>query len=617
MVEKDLKNSPSKPPSSVVCGESSVVDYLNGELNLTVERAFENHLGECVECRGLLEQLAAEKGFWTDIRECLHGSPQSSENSCDYRGLADSVRWLLYDQTLPVFASTEDSGEFGWHQWMEPPLNERSIGRVHHYEILSIIGRGGMGVVFLAMDTELNRLVALKTLSPEVRFHEEARLRLFREARAIALLNHPNIISIYAFESWAGVPFIVVPYIEGGNLQDYVDKQELSIIERLEIAIQISDALSALHRAGVVHRDLKPSNVLVHRESGQILLSDFGLAIVTADPRITRGNAIAGTPHFMSPEQANGQEIDYRSDLFSLGSLIYWLLTKQLPFADRTNLGVLRKIVEQAATPMITGGDLRLNPVQHIVTSLLEKVPARRIESASVVAENLREYVRKLQERDLEPLVSPEPTRSANHKLTKLFALFCVLLVATATLGAWNRWANQSAQRNALEMADASQAVTASPFEAVTEIELENSVETFDSIPFEDLGLPLSNQERMEIVEDLKNNRRTKRWLTRLSKMPIRLIPEDVLGVVQRLEDHEKPEIRELVDVIMNKNPFELVDDTDVFGIHSDQPHKQSHLNTPSDSPNKTTNTLDPFSPSLNPFLEDSDDPIRKPQGKL
>jgi serine/threonine protein kinase len=211
-----------------------------------------------------------------------------------------------------------------------------------HYEIVSPLGAGGMGEVYLARDTQLERLVALKFLPLEIS-NDPQRLRRFtQEARAASALNHPNIAHIYELGEADGARFIAMEYVEGKSLEHKINRTPLRVADILQIAPQIADALSEAHAKGIIHRDIKASNIVLTNR-GQVKVLDFGLAKLVTDKPLpdadvstqlkTSPGIVIGTVPYMSPEQALGHDIDYRSDIFSLGIVLYEMATGRLPFS--------------------------------------------------------------------------------------------------------------------------------------------------------------------------------------------------------------------------------------------------------------------------------------------
>ena len=235
---------------------------------------------------------------------------------------------------------------------------------VSYYRILSRLGAGGMGEVYLAEDTRLGRKVALKILPPQ--FTKEAdRLRRFeQEARSASALNHPNIITIFEVGRSNETNFIVTEFIEGETLRHHIAQSKLSLIQSLDLSIQIANALAAAHTAGIIHRDIKPENVML-RPDGYVKVLDFGLAKLIEQPKDsldfqssalarakTAPGTVMGTVKYMSPEQARGLDVDLRSDIYSLGVLIYEMVTGRLPFEGETASDTIAAILHQEPPPM-------------------------------------------------------------------------------------------------------------------------------------------------------------------------------------------------------------------------------------------------------------------------
>ena len=201
------------------------------------------------------------------------------------------------------------------------------IGKtISHYKILEKLGEGGMGVVYKAEDTELKREVAIKFLPPHIAKHGEERKRFRVEAQAAAALNHPNIATIHAIEEVDDEMFIIMEYIKGQELKDKIEAGPLPIEDTLNLANQIAKGLQAAHTKGVVHRDIKSANIMLTDE-GDVKIMDFGLAKVRGGPKLTQEQSTLGTASYMSPEQTRGEEVDHRTDIFSLGVLLYEMLT--------------------------------------------------------------------------------------------------------------------------------------------------------------------------------------------------------------------------------------------------------------------------------------------------
>jgi predicted Ser/Thr protein kinase len=282
------------------------------------------------------------------------------------------------------------------------------IGKtVGHYRITAKLGAGGMGEVFLAEDTRLERKAAIKTLPAEMAADPSGRQRFVQEARAASALNHPHVCVVYDVgETADGLPFIAMEFVEGSTLDHVVTQGPLEISRVVELALQVADALDAAHSRGIVHRDIKPANISLN-ERGQVKVLDFGLAKrmptdsggqdVTQDFRQTREGYVVGTPCYMSPEQALGRDLDHRTDLFSVGIVLYELVTGQRPFTGSTFTEIVNKIVN-AQPPAIARLNYDVPPeLERITLKCLQKQPDRRYQSALELMVDLRNLARELE----------------------------------------------------------------------------------------------------------------------------------------------------------------------------------------------------------------------------
>lgn len=258
---------------------------------------------------------------------------------------------------------------------------------VAHYKILEKLGEGGMGEVFLAHDSQLKRKVALKFLPDGS--DPEALARFKREAQTAAALNHPNIITVYEVGEYEDRPYIAMAYVEGEPLNERIARGDLPAGEAIDIAIQICDGLASAHQAGVVHRDIKPANILIDRDNRAKIL-DFGLAKLGSVSKITGEISTFGTIYYMSPEQVRGEGVGPRSDLFSLGALLYELLTGELPFKGDHSAAIIYSITNEDPKPLSVYNKKLTGAIDQIVMRLLAKDPAERYESAAQVAADLR-----------------------------------------------------------------------------------------------------------------------------------------------------------------------------------------------------------------------------------
>jgi serine/threonine protein kinase len=226
------------------------------------------------------------------------------------------------------------------------------IGKtISHYKIIEKIGEGGMGVVYKAEDTRLERTVALKFLPQEYTRDAYAKERFIQEARAAAVLDHPNICTVYEIDEVDGQTFIAMAYIKGQNLKDRLKSGFLELEEALEITTQVAKGLQEAHDNGIIHRDIKPANIMI-TEKGQAKITDFGLAKLSWGVDLTKTATIMGTVAYMSPEQAKGEKIDQRTDIWSLGAVLYEMLSGEPPFKSYHDQAVLYSILNKDPAPI-------------------------------------------------------------------------------------------------------------------------------------------------------------------------------------------------------------------------------------------------------------------------
>ncbi len=239
--------------------------------------------------------------------------------------------------------------EFGF---LAPPQGPGELGRLGGYRVLKVLGQGGMGVVFLAEDLRLKRRVALKAIKPGAG-SAPARQRFLREAQATAQLKHDHVVTIYQVGEERGAPFLAMEFLQGEALDERLKHDgQLPILEALRIARETAEGLAAAHEVGLIHRDIKPGNLWLEAPRGRVKILDFGLARGgTEDVQITQSGAIVGTPAYMAPEQAQAEEVDGRADLFSLGCVLYRMVTGELPFAGKDTVSTLLAIARDDPLP--------------------------------------------------------------------------------------------------------------------------------------------------------------------------------------------------------------------------------------------------------------------------
>lgn len=274
--------------------------------------------------------------------------------------------------------------------FLQPTTRPDSLGRLEHYEVLKVLGRGAFGIVLKAFDETLHRMVAIKLMSPELAATSPARKRFLREARAAAAVRHENIVNIYGVHEQP-LPFLVMEYIPGETLHQRLEERgPLDVAEVLSLGEQIARGLAAAHATGLIHRDVKPPNILL--EAGpveRVKITDFGLARAVDDASLTQSGFVAGTPMYMAPEQARGETIDQRADLFSLGSVLYVMTAGRPPFRAPNTVAVLKRVCEDTPRPIQELIPETPEWLCQLIAKLHAKQPEDRFQSAWEVADLL------------------------------------------------------------------------------------------------------------------------------------------------------------------------------------------------------------------------------------
>ena len=440
------------------CDPNRIKLLLEDRLPHDGQTEMERHLETCGECRRQLESLAAEAGWWRDARQFLDPDSHVAGGQAflPVEGRDDRPE----RQSPPDRDSIIDELPPGV---LSPSDNPAMVGCLGPYEIAEVIGRGGMGIVLKGFDRDLNRYVAIKILAPHLATSAAARQRFAREAKAAAAVVHDHIVAIHAVDNAGRLPYLVMPFVAGQSLQERLDGTgSLELKELLRIGMQVAEGLAAAHAQGLVHRDVKPANILLENGVERVKITDFGLARAVDDASLTHSGFVAGTPQYMAPEQARGESVDQRSDLFSLGSVLYAMCTGHAPFRAETTLAVLRRICEDAPRPVRD-----VNPdvpewLAEIVEKLHAKDPGQRFQSAHEVASLMEQHLAHLQQ----PTLAPKPAmlgyrspaaRKARRRALMTWAAVGLLLLVTGLgtaavirwpgLVNWSGAADQSASR--------------------------------------------------------------------------------------------------------------------------------------------------------------------------
>jgi WD40 repeat protein len=416
-------NVSSKCPST-----ADLRGLLDGSIGDSDQAAIEAHLDQCRGCQQALEVLALGDGSLTAtlLDQAGHRTPEP--HSAYWFALKNAERALSAVGSAPP-RSSDISLAF-----LDPPEDGTYLGSLDNFKVVRVVGRGGMGVVLHATDTCLQRDVALKLLDPELSRDELARTRFCREARAAASISHENVVAVHQVhhDEDKDLPFLVMELISGESLEKKLERDgRLPLKEIVHIGMQTAAGLAAAHEKGLIHRDIKPANILMENSGQRVKLTDFGLARSVEDVRLTRSGLVAGTPLYMSPEQATGEEVDARSDLFSLGVVLYELAAGEPPFSGKTPLAVLKRVADEQPVPLRERNPDVPEWFVHIVDRLLAKKPADRFQSAREVADTLEYFWALL--KSSETLTCPKK-KAAN--LARAIAVGTAAGLLTLLLGA-------------------------------------------------------------------------------------------------------------------------------------------------------------------------------------
>jgi serine/threonine-protein kinase len=407
-------------PATTPCPDPARwADLLDGRLPADEQARLAAHLDECAACQQTVDGLTAGDAGWEAAARALDSQ---ADPDPFLRGAMDDLKGAARPPS-PAGDAAPDLG------FLDPPARPDQLGRLGPYEVLQVIGRGGMGVVLKAFDPSLNRLVAIKVLAPQWATSGAARQRFAREAEATAAVRHDHVVAIHAVAEVKGLPYLVMEYVPGISLQELLDRTgPLEVRQIVRIGMQTAAGLAAAHARGLIHRDVKPSNILLEAGLQRVKLSDFGLARAVDDASLTQSGVIAGTPQYMAPEQARGAALDHRADLFSLGSVLYALGAGRPPFRAPSTLAVLRRVCEDEPRPLRD-----VNPevpawLEEVVTRLHAKRPDDRFQSADEVSRLLERHLAHLQNPSRVPAPRPPPRPTPRRRRLLLAAALGSLL---------------------------------------------------------------------------------------------------------------------------------------------------------------------------------------------
>jgi serine/threonine protein kinase len=383
--------------------------------------SYERHLEACAACQYLLDRDdTSEDSLRTTGRRLGNPTIAPPNPSLIH------VLTRLHEErgpTGPDFAEPADL------YFLRPAERPDLLGTLGPYEVQEVIGQGGMGVVLKAYEPALHRLVAIKVMAAAVAGSATARRRFTREAQAAAAVCHENVVAVHGVHEIDGLPYLVMQYIAGESLQARLDRVgPLEPAEAVRIALQTAQGLAAAHAQGLIHRDIKPANLLLENGLARVKISDFGLARTADDIQLTQPGVVAGTPEYMAPEQARGEPVDHRADLFSLGSVLYAMCTGVPPFQGASAMAVLRQVSDAPHAPPRSRNPHVPVWLESLIDLLLGKAPGDRIPSAAEVADLLETYLSHLR---MPRTVSapPLPCPPRDHRTSK-----------PAGIWSWARW---------------------------------------------------------------------------------------------------------------------------------------------------------------------------------
>jgi serine/threonine-protein kinase len=381
------------------CNPNRLRLLLNDSLSNEQQAEVVEHLDECTECQKALETLAADSIWWERLRQVVADEPTRSVHRA---GSKDNH----------AGGEADARGDGISLEFLDKPDDPTHLGRLGSFAVTEVLGQGGFGVVLKAFDVSLNRPVAIKVLAPHLAASGAARKRFAREAQAAAAVVHEHVVPIHGVDTWKGLSYLVMSFVPGRSLQQRLDSEgPLDLKEILRIGMQTALGLAAAHAQGLVHRDIKPANILLEHGVQRVRITDFGLARAIDDASLTQSGVIAGTPPYMSPEQARGEAVDHRSDLFSLGSTLYATCAGHAPFRANSAMAVLLRIRDEQPRPI-----REVNPdipvwLAGIIEKLHAKAPEHRFQSAAEVADLLGNCLAHVQQ----PRTNPLPQQLARQ----------------------------------------------------------------------------------------------------------------------------------------------------------------------------------------------------------
>jgi eukaryotic-like serine/threonine-protein kinase len=394
-------------------------EVLVGDAPFELELEVARHLTECEKCaarmhkalsRQKTRQIIQERGQDRPLAQFISDASKLTASSATVRA-DDAVEPTLHlpkhpAKALPAEAPAQaeelkpqavPSAPASIYSFLSPPESKDELGRLGGYRITKLLGAGGMGLVFEAEDLQLQRKIALKVMRPEIASIANAHDRFLREARTMASLEHDHVVAVYQVGEERGIPFLAMPLLQGTSLDAELKKDRaISLSHALRIGVQVATGLAAAHARGLIHRDIKPANIWLETHNNhRVKLLDFGLARGHEEElQLTQSGALLGTPAYMAPEQAAGDDIDARADLFSLGVILYELTTGERPFAGRGAMAILTALALHEPRSPREVKETIPERVSEFIMQLLQKDRERRLATAQEAVKELTSLVR-------------------------------------------------------------------------------------------------------------------------------------------------------------------------------------------------------------------------------
>jgi len=373
--------------------KSDLQKFLVGGLPRGQHDGIAAHLDECSTCLGVIEAISGAEPFLSEVARQL-GRPTPDVDPALARvmaGIGDGPQTIAEPKKSRRRPSELPAG------FLSESDDPQLLGMLGSYRVRRMIGRGGMGVVLEAEDPVLKRVVAIKVLAAHVTERPDATRQFVREARAAAAVTHENIVTVYAVDHSGKIPYLVMEYVEGMSLEERIlEQRPIELREVVRTGIQIASGLAAAHGRNLIHRDIKPGNILLEKKTGRAKISDFGLAQAVKNDSTSRPTLLVGTPEYMAPEQARGDAVDHRADLFSFGSVLYAMCAGQTPFAAASTRAVITSVADAVTDDLTEVAPQTPEWLVDVINRLHAENPAERFQSATEVARLLREELLRI-----------------------------------------------------------------------------------------------------------------------------------------------------------------------------------------------------------------------------